>query len=97
MDVQTALREVDEATGKHVGSGADDERRDTYRMAFEEVEELGGGAAVEELLGHVASHVRDEEERPGPAAIDRYARAALESTDTDVPDDVSFVDRKSVV
>lgn len=88
MDVETALRQIDEANNKHVGGRDDYEpQRESYREALEEVERLAGGSAVEDLAGKVAEYIRGNEERPSASKVREDAAEIIERSGESVPDD----------
>lgn len=85
MDVETAVREVDEAVTKHIG-GDDEPFLASLRAAFEAVDTAAGGDAVEDLTGFVAGYVRDEEERPAPATVDERAAEIVREHGEEIPE-----------
>lgn len=86
MDVETALREIDEAHRKHVG-GDYDETRDAYGETLSEVESLAGGGAVEDVTRYVAGYLRDNEEEPPVGAVEAEAAEAVRDRGGEVPDE----------
>lgn len=87
MDVETALREIDEANAKHVGGGEEYERiRTEYEEVFEEIDRIADGEGVEELLRHVAEHIRYHESRPSVTVVTNYAIAACREVGQGVPE-----------
>ena len=85
MHVDTAVKEVDEAVAKEVG-GENEAFRDSVRAAFEAVDDAAGGDAVADLTRFVAGYVRDEAERPDPAAVDGRAADIVREHGEPVPE-----------
>ena len=85
MDVETALREIDEAEHKHVGSEDYDERHAEYEDTFAEVERLGGGDAVADLTRWVDEYVREEGSLPAVGVVDKHAARILEDHGVEIP------------
>lgn len=91
MDVETALREIDEANAKHVGAGETYEAiREEYERVFDEVDRIADGEGVEELLRHVDEHIRYHESRPSTAIVTNYAIAACREVGKGVPEESWF-------
>lgn len=86
MDVETALREIDEANHKHVGDEYDD-RRDEYREALEAAADLAGGDAVDDVTRFIAGHIREEGEHPSVDEVDEHAAEAVRDHGGEVPVD----------
>ena len=86
MDVETALRQIDEAHQKHVGGGYD-ETREAYGETLSEVESLAGGEAVEDVMRYVAGYIRDNEDRPPVGTVEAEAAEAVRDHGGEVPDD----------
>lgn len=86
MDVEIAVREVDEAVAKEIG-GEDAAFRESLRAALEAVDDDAGGGAVEDLTRYVAGYVRDESERPAPATVDQRAADIVREHDESVSAD----------
>lgn len=86
MDVDTAVREVDEAVAKEIG-GEDEAFRESLRTALSAVDRAAGGDAVEDLTGYVAGYVRDKEARPAPADVDERAADIIREHGEEVPED----------
>lgn len=86
MDVETAIREIDEAIHKHLG-GTDEAFRESLRRALSAVDDAAGGAAVEDLTRFVDGHVREHEERPDPVAVDERAAEIVREHGEDLPAD----------
>lgn len=86
MDVETALREVDEAVAKEIG-GEDDAFREALRTALKAVDSAAGGDAVEDLTRFVAGHVREHEERPAPTTVDKRAAEIVREHGEELPED----------
>lgn len=88
MNVQTALRQIDEANAKHFSVGEEYDRvRDDYERVLEEVDRIAGGTAVEKVLKQVSEHIRNHESRPSEAIVADYAVAACREVGTEVPDE----------
>lgn len=85
MDVDTAVREVDEAVAKEIG-GEDEAFRESLRAALSTVEAAAGGDAVADLTRFVAGHVRGEAERPDPAAVDERAAEIVREHGAELPE-----------
>ena len=85
MDVDTALREVDEAVAKHVGTGTYDVRRDEYERTLREAERVGDEGVVADLARWLGTYVREEEELPTVDEFDRRAASLLADGGHDVP------------
>ncbi|GAB3414471.1 hypothetical protein GCM10027435_09450 [Haloparvum alkalitolerans] len=85
MDVETALREIDEANAKHVGEEGYERLREEYERGLREVDGIAGGAAVEELCRHLAGHIRHHGDRPPVPVADLYAAAAVRAVGGEVP------------
>jgi len=88
MDVETALREIDEANAKHVGAGEEYEAiREEYERVFDEVDRIADGEGVEELLRHIDQHIRYHESRPSNVIVTNYAVAACREVGEGVPEE----------
>lgn len=74
MNVETALREIDEAEHTHVGSEGYDQRRAEYETTFQEVDRIGGGDAVADLTRWLDEYVREEDALPSIGLVDKQAR-----------------------
>ncbi|WP_435117778.1 hypothetical protein [Halolamina sp. C58] len=85
MDVDTAVREVDEAVAKEIG-GEDEGFRESLRAALSTVEAAAGGDAVADLTRFVAGHVREEAERPAPRAVDERAAEIVREHGAELPE-----------
>ncbi|WP_435128247.1 hypothetical protein [Halobaculum sp. D14] len=85
MDVETALREIDEANSKHVGSETYERQREEYEQTLREVNRIGDAETVEELTKWICAFIRDEEERPSIGRVDKQASDRLEAAGYDVP------------
>ncbi|XVH30607.1 hypothetical protein ACNS7O_09375 [Haloferacaceae archaeon DSL9] len=96
MDVETALRQIDEANNKHVGPEGYDEDRAAYERTFSEVEEIGDGDALEELVGRVAMKIREADERPDPEAVETDAVDVLTEKNIDIPEGSPLSEKTAV-
>ena len=85
MEIETALREIDEANAKHVGEEGYERLREEYERGLREVDGLAGGAAVEELCRHLAGHIRHHGERPPVPVAALYAAAAVRAVGEEIP------------
>ncbi|MFD1527422.1 hypothetical protein [Halolamina salina] len=86
MDVDTAVREVDEAVATEIG-GEDAAFRESLRVALSTVDAAAGGDAVADLTRFVAGHVRETAERPAPAVVDERAAEIVREHDAELPED----------
>ncbi|MBP1986144.1 hypothetical protein [Halolamina salifodinae] len=85
MDVDTAIKEVDEAITKEIGE-KDEGFHEGLRAALSAVNEAAGGAAVEDLTSFVAGHVREHADRPAPVAVDQRAAEVVREHDAELPE-----------
>lgn len=87
MDVESALREIDEANSKHVGDDGYDAQREEYRLTLEEVGELADEDAMLQVVRYVDEYIRAREERPAAGEVDRKAAEVVRERDVEIPID----------
>ena len=92
MDVETALRQIDEANGKHVGGEGYERQREAYASTLREVDRIGGEEAVEELTTWICTFIREEGSRPTGDEVDDRAAERLDEAGHDVPSDSGLGD-----
>jgi hypothetical protein len=95
MDVDTALREIDEAEAKYVGSKDYERKREEYRRTFAELHrvateadasaDVDPGKVVADLTRWVSERIREEESLPPIGSVDRRASELLAAHDVDIP------------
>jgi hypothetical protein len=87
MDVEVALREVDEAVNKHAGTREWQTQRAVVERTLREVNRLAGGEAVEDLVRWLGEEVRAEGPRPRSELIEHRAAELVRERDHEIPDD----------
>lgn len=86
MDVETGMRQVDEAIQNTVGTqNYSDEERTAYRGAMDEVESIAGGDAVEDLVGWLSGQIREDESLPAGDAVEERAAQICRDHGEEIP------------
>lgn len=89
MNVESALREIDEANSEHNTTTGYEEDRASYERVLRSTHEAGGGAAVEAVLKFVAGRIRDGEGRPNVEDVRERAVAFLRGRGHEVPPELT--------
>ncbi|RDI71170.1 hypothetical protein [Halopelagius longus] len=86
MDVETGMRQVDEAVRNNVGAQNYDEGTESeYRQVLKEVESIAGGGAVEDVVRWISGEVRGEESLPSKNAVEERAAQICRDYDEEIP------------